>query len=135
MNNTFKILIIKINIQKKTMSIKILVADDSSFMRKMIVSILNETGYTDIIEVENGKEALEKFAAEKPDVALLDIIMPEVGGIDVLKQIGKKAKVIMVSAVGQEGVIEEAKSFGAKGFIVKPFDNEKAKAEIKKVIG
>jgi len=114
------------------MSKKILVADDSAFMRKVLINILNEAGYNDVIEAGDGKEAVAKFNAEKPDLILLDIIMPEMDGIEVVKQIGKKSKVLIISAVGQEGVIDEAKKYGAVGFIVKPFDNEKVIEEIRK---
>jgi two-component system chemotaxis response regulator CheY len=111
---------------------KILVADDSAFMRKVLINILNEAGYSNVTEAGDGKEALEKFNAESPDLVLLDIIMPEMDGIEVVKQIGKKTKVLIISAVGQEGVIEEAKKYGAVGFIVKPFDNDKVVEEIRK---
>jgi len=117
------------------MDAKILIADDSAFMRKVLIDILQGAGITKISEAENGKQAVEKAEAEKPDLLLLDIIMPEMDGIEVLKKIGKTTKVIIISAVGQEGIIEEAKSYGALGFIVKPFDNQKVEEEVKKVIG
>lgn len=117
------------------MDTKILVADDSAFMRKVLIDILKGAGYTNIIEAENGKQALEKIASDAPGLVLLDIIMPEVDGIEVLKQVGNKVKIMIISAIGQDGVMEEAKSFGAKGFIVKPFENEKVVEEVKKVIG
>lgn len=114
--------------------IKILTADDSAFMRKILIDILNSAGFTDIIEAENGVQAIEKYQAEKPNLVLLDIIMPEKDGLEVVKVIGNEANVIMVSAVGQESVIADAKNFGAKGFIVKPFDKDKVIAEINKVM-
>lgn len=114
---------------------KILVADDSAFMRKVLIDILNEAGYTNVIEVENGKEAVEQFNSQKPDLVLLDIIMPEMDGIEVLKEIGKSANTIIISAIGQEGMINEAKAQGALGFIVKPFENSQVIEEVKKVLG
>lgn len=116
------------------MDAKILIADDSAFMRKVLIDILQGIGATNISEAENGKQAVEKVEAESPDLLLLDIIMPEMDGIEVLKAIGSKTKVIIISAVGQEGIIEEAKNNGALGFIVKPFDNTKVEEEIKKVL-
>lgn len=116
-------------------TIKILTADDSVFMRKILIDILQSAGYADIIEAENGNEALEKFQAEKPDLVLLDIIMPEKDGLAVVKEIGQAANVIMVSAIGQESVINEAMASGAKGFVVKPFDKEKVLMEISRVMG
>lgn len=113
---------------------KILIADDSSFMRKVLKDILAEAGFENFIECEDGKECLEKYKSEKPDLILLDIIMPGLDGIEVIKQIGKEAKIIVISAVGQEKMIEEAKSYGAKDYIVKPFDKEDVIAKVKKVI-
>ncbi|MGB2762505.1 MAG: response regulator [Minisyncoccales bacterium] len=113
---------------------KILIADDSQFMRINLKDILKGEGY-EIIESADGKEALEKFKTEKPDLMLLDIIMPEVDGMEVLKKIGKKAKIIVISAVGQEKMVNEAKNLGAIDYIVKPFENEKVIEIVKKVLG
>ena len=102
---------------------KILIADDSAFMRTVLKNILTKAGYSDIIEAKDGNEALEKYSEENPDVLLLDIIMPNLDGLGVLQGLRfKKAKVIVVSAVGQEKMVNEAKSLGAADFIVKPFD-------------
>lgn len=116
------------------MSKKILVVDDSAFMRKMLIEILKGIGYDDIIEGENGQEAIDKYKSEKPDLLLLDIIMPEIGGMDVLKEIGSEANVIIISAIGQDGVIEEAKASGAKDFVVKPFNEEEVAEKVKSVL-
>lgn len=115
--------------------IKILMSDDSAFMRKVLKDILQGAGFTNFIEASNGREALEKYHAEKPDLVLLDVIMPEVDGVAVVKEIGKEATVVMVSAVGQESVIKEATEYGAKAFIVKPFDKSKVLETIEKVVG
>jgi two-component system, chemotaxis family, chemotaxis protein CheY len=112
---------------------KILIAEDSQFMRGVLKDILSGAGY-ELVEAENGKMALEKYESEKPDLILLDIIMPEVDGIEVLNKIGKEAKVIVISAVGQEKMVKEAKELGARDYIVKPFDNEKVLETIKKVL-
>lgn len=114
-------------------ALKIMTADDSVFMRKILITILNDAGYNNIIEAENGVQAIEKYQAEKPDLVLLDIIMPEKDGLEVVKTIGQEANVIMVSAIGQDSIIADAKSFGAKGFIVKPFNKEKVIAEVRRV--
>ena len=112
---------------------KILIADDSQFMRAVLKTVLVPAGY-ELIEAEDGKGTLEKFQAEKPDLVLLDIIMPEVDGIEVLKKIGKSAKVVVISAVGQEKMVEEAKKLGVLDYIVKPFDNDKVLEAIRKAI-
>jgi two-component system chemotaxis response regulator CheY len=115
--------------------VKILLTDDSVFMRNVLKNILENAGYKNFIEAGDGREALEKIAAEKPDLILLDIIMPEVGGIEVLKKIGTQYPVLIISAVGQDQVVQEAKSLGARGYIVKPFDNKQVLAEVHAVLG
>ena len=116
-------------------NIKVMLADDSSFMRKVLKGILMKEGFENFVEAENGKETVEKFHSEKPGLILLDIIMPEMDGIAVLKKIGKEANVIVVSAVGQEALIEEAKANNAKGYVIKPFENSQVVAELYKVLG
>ena len=113
---------------------KILIADDSQFMRNVLKDILNKAGYNNLVECADGKECMEKYASEKPDLILLDIIMPEMNGIEVLKEIGTATKVIVISAVSQEKIIEEVKELGALDYIVKPFDNEKVIEAVGKAI-
>jgi len=93
---------------------KILIADDSAFMRSVLKNILAKEGYNDTIEAVDGVDALKKIEEEKADLLLLDIIMPNLDGIGVLKKIpAGKIKVIVISAVGQEKMMNEAKSLGA----------------------
>ena len=113
---------------------KILIADDSQFMRHILKDMLNAAGYMDTVECADGNECLARFNAEKPDLVLLDIIMPDLDGIEVLKKIGKSAKVVVISAVGQEKMIDQAKSLGALDYIVKPFDNVKVIEVVKKIL-
>ena len=115
--------------------IKIMIVDDSSFMRQVLRDILTAAGFVRFVEFDSGHECLERFEAEKPDLVLLDIIMPEVNGLEVLKKIGAKAKVVVISAVGQEKVIEEAKRHGALDYIVKPFDEKEVLEKITKILG
>lgn len=108
--------------------VKIMIVDDSAFMRKIVRGVLENLKYTDIIEASTGKDAISRFKNEKPDLILLDIIMPDIGGIDVLREIkgiNPAVKVIMVTAVGQDAMIEECTKLGAIGYIVKPFDERK----------
>lgn len=112
---------------------KILIVDDSLFMRNVLKDILSKENY-DLIEAENGEEALKKLASEKPDLMLLDIIMPTVDGIEVLKKIGKTAKVVVISAVGQEKMVEQTKSLGALDYIVKPFDNNRVLEVVRTIL-
>lgn len=117
-----------------TKDIKILIADDSAFMRKVLKDTLESAGFSNFVECGDGKECLEKCASEKPGLVLLDIIMPEVDGMEVLKKIGKVVRVIVISAVGQEKIIEEAKELGALGYIVKPFNKKLVVDEMNRVL-
>jgi two-component system chemotaxis response regulator CheY len=113
---------------------KILIVDDSAFMRKVLRDIFESAGYTNFVEAGNGREALERWKSEKPDFMFLDIIMPEMNGMDVLREIGREAKVIVVSAVGQKEMIEEAKALGALDYVVKPFDRDQVLEKTEKYL-
>lgn len=105
---------------------KVLVVDDSAFMRKILTDLIQQTKWagSEILEAGDGNEAVAKCQDGKPDLLLLDIVMPGKDGIAVLKEIGATTapSVVIVSSMGQETVISEAKSLGAKDYIVKPFD-------------
>ena len=105
----------------------ILIVDDSKFMRKTIADILTEAGHQIVGEAENAKEAAELYRILKPDLVTLDIVMPEVEGVDAISALkgmiraDPKARVVMVSAMGQEEVVEECIQAGARDFVIKPF--------------
>lgn len=105
----------------------ILVVDDSKFMRKTLSDILTKEGHQIVGEAENAMEATSLYKKLRPDLVTLDIIMPEVEGADALsalkamKTADPQAKVVVVSAMGQDEVVEEYIQAGAKDFIVKPF--------------
>lgn len=120
------------------MAKNILVCDDAAFMRMMIKDILNKNGYNVAGEAENGIRAVEKYKEVSPDLVLMDITMPEMDGIQALKEIKKVdagAKVIMCSAMGQQAMVIESIQAGAKDFIVKPFQAERVIEAVKKVVG
>lgn len=120
------------------MAKNILVVDDAAFMRMMIKDILTKNGYNVVGEAENGAKALEKYNELKPDLVLMDITMPEVDGIQALKNIkaaDSGAMVIMCSAMGQQAMVIEAIQGGAKDFIVKPFQPDRVLEAVKKVVG
>ncbi len=107
-------------------------------MRMMIKDILTKNGYNIAGEAENGLKAVEKYNETKPDLVLMDITMPEMDGIQALKQIkatDPSACVIMCSAMGQQAMVIEAIQSGAKDFIVKPFQAERVLEAVKKVVG
>jgi len=106
---------------------KILIADDASFMRLMICQILARKGLTNVIEAENGRQAVERFKSDKPNLTLMDITMPELDGLAALEEIlliDPMAKIIMCSAVADESVVENALKRGAVDFVAKPFRPE-----------
>jgi two-component system chemotaxis response regulator CheY len=114
----------------------ILVVDDAAFMRMMIRDILAKEGYR-IEEAVNGRDAVEKYDQVAPDLVTLDITMPEMNGIDALKAMREKdpnARVLMVSAMGQQQMIIEALESGAMDFIVKPFQPTKVLETVKKCL-
>jgi len=115
---------------------KVMIVDDAAFMRIQIRNMLSKNGYDVVGEAENGLQALEHYKELKPDVVTMDITMPEMSGLDALKEIIKidpNAKVVMVSAMGQEAMVRDAIISGAKGFIVKPFKEEGIIAAVKKL--
>jgi two-component system chemotaxis response regulator CheY len=124
--------------RREDMAKNILICDDAAFMRMMIKDILTKNGYTVAGEAENGLKAVEKYNELKPDLVLMDITMPEMDGIQALKQIKSvdpSASIIMCSAMGQQAMVIEAIQSGAKDFIVKPFQAERVLEAVKKVVG
>ena len=106
------------------MAAKIMIVDDASFMRMMLKNILTQNGYEVVGEADNGVKAVERYSEVKPDLVIMDMIMPEMGGIDAVREIMKKepsARIVMCSALGQQALVVEAIHAGAKDFIVKPF--------------
>jgi len=115
---------------------KVLIVDDASFMRMAIKTMLEKEGFEIVAEAEDGIDAVEKYIKYKPDVVTMDITMPKMSGIEALKQIkkhDKQAKVVMVSAMGQENLVRESIISGAKTFIVKPFKSEQVVDTIKQI--
>ena len=114
----------------------VLIVDDAAFMRIQIKNMLTKNGYDVAGEAENGSIAVEKYKELKPDIVTMDITMPEMSGLDALREIMKidtSAKIVMVSAMGQEAMVRDAILSGAKGFIVKPFKEDGIISAIKKL--
>ena len=102
---------------------KVLIVDDSDFMRMMLKDMLSQSGHR-IVEADNGKAALKVLEKETPDVCVLDINMPEMNGLDVLRHIVsnyRNTRVIMLSALCMESIVKEALEIGANAFVAKPF--------------
>ena len=117
---------------------KIMLVDDAAFMRMMIKNTLTQQGYTDIVEAQDGAEAVTKFAEENPDLVFMDITMPNMDGLQALKKIKEDhpdAKIVMCTAMGQETMVLDAIKSGAKDFIVKPFTPERIAETAQKFLG
>jgi len=116
---------------------KVLIVDDAAFMRMMIKNIITKHGYEVAGEAENGKQAVALYSELKPDLVTMDITMPEMDGIESVKAIrslDQNAKIIMISAMGQQAMVMDAIQAGAKDFIVKPFQQERVLQAIERVL-
>jgi two-component system chemotaxis response regulator CheY len=102
----------------------VLLCDDAVFMRTMLRSIVSSGGYEVIGEADNGRSAVEMYATLRPDIVMMDMVMPELGGVDAVREIrafDPAARIVMCSAMGQQQIVNDALSAGAAGFITKPF--------------
>jgi two-component system, chemotaxis family, chemotaxis protein CheY len=116
---------------------KVLIVDDATFMRFAIKTLLEKNGFEVVGEAENGAIGVKKYMELKPDIVTMDITMPEMNGLEAVKAIKKfdpSAKVVMMSAMGQEGMVKEAIMSGAKSFIVKPFKDEHVLNTLNKIL-
>ncbi|WP_077617921.1 response regulator [Bacillus sinesaloumensis] len=116
---------------------RILVVDDAKFMRLTLTNILVKADHEVVSEAENGLEAVEKYKEYRPDLVTMDITMPEMNGIDavkLIKEFDPKARIIMCSAMGQQKMVVDAISAGAKDYIVKPFDESRIVETINRVL-
>ena len=117
---------------------RVLIVDDAAFMRMMIKDILEKNDFEIVGEANNGLVAVDMYKKEKPDVVTMDITMPDMDGIEAVKQIkafDPNAKIIMCSAMGQQSMVMDAIKAGANDFIVKPFQADRVLEAVKKIIG
>ena len=115
----------------------IMVVDDSQFMRKRISRSLASNGF-DVCEAADGQEAVDTYRQTKPDVTLMDIIMPNKDGLEALaeiRQFDARARVIMLTALDQQAVMAEAMRLGAKDFLTKPVVPDRLIATIQRLLG
>lgn len=117
---------------------KIMIVDDSAFMRGRIRGMLKHAGFENFIEAANGTEAVEQYVRERPALTIMNITMPGMDGLQALKTItavDPQAKIIMCTAISQESIMEQAIRDGANDYIVKPFDASRMIEAVKKQVG
>lgn len=117
---------------------KIVIADDSSQVRKSLREILEKSNYAVVGEAANGTETIKLYSSLSPDIIMLDIIMPQLGGIETLRMLrsmNKDLLIIMVSALDSMDRVKECMKAGANHYILKPFEEEKVIEILKKVAG
>ena len=115
----------------------VLVCDDAIFMRTMISDILSQAGFEVVGEAESGVQAVQKYRELKPDLVTMDIVMPDMGGIEAVREICKsdpEAKILVCSAMGQQALVVEAIQAGAKDFVVKPFQPSRVLEAVQRVL-
>jgi len=120
------------------MSARILVVDDAAFMRSLVKRCLVSAGFEVIGEAANGGEAEKLYAELKPDLVTLDMVMPEVDGLEAIRRLRRmdpKAKIVVVSAIDQRDNLLEAIRLGASDYIVKPFDAERVATAVRRALG
>ncbi|MDQ7095660.1 response regulator [Desulfosporosinus sp. PR] len=123
--------------RKENNGMRILVVDDSLFMRKIIRVVVEKAGHQVIGEASNGQEAICQYKDLKPELVIMDITMPIVSGLESLKEIlrlNPDANVLMCSAMGQEAYIKESIKNGAKGFVIKPINEMLLLEEIERIV-
>ena len=119
--------------------IRVVVADDHGVVREGIRHVLSgEAGFEIVGEAETGVQAVEKYKQLRPDLVTMDIVMPDMGGIEAVREICRTdpdAKVLMCSAMGQQALVVEAIQAGAKDFVVKPFQPSRVLEAVQRVLG
>jgi two-component system chemotaxis response regulator CheY len=117
---------------------RLLVVDDALFMRKMICGVAAEAGWEVVGEAANGAEAVSLYRERRPDLVTMDLVMPEMGGLEALRQIrdfDPEARVVVVTALDQKQALMDSIREGAMDFIVKPFERERVLALLSKLGG
>ena len=120
------------------MSGTVLICDDAIFMRTMIGDILRQAGFEVVGEAGNGRDAVDRYRELRPDFVTMDIVMPDMGGIDAVREIVEedpRARILMCSAMGQQALVVEAIQAGARDFVVKPFQPSRVLEAVQRVLG
>jgi len=124
--------------EKKMKKVRILLVDDSTYVRTVLGSIIAEAGFEVADEAADGEEAIRKYMNLKPDLVLMDVIMEPMNGMEATKAILNKdpeAKILMVTVLEDRGLFADLMKIGAKGYIMKPFSKDKIAKKIKEIMG
>lgn len=116
----------------------ILIIDDTDFDRNLLRSILLSAGYEVLGMATCGEEGISQYSNLQPNLVMLDLIMPDLNGIEVLRRIRREdpeAKVVMCTSVGEEGMVDLARRMGARGYIVKPYIAANLLTAISRIVG
>jgi two-component system chemotaxis response regulator CheY len=119
------------------MAKRVLVVDDANFIRTIVKDILTPHGFEICGEAVNGNEAVQKYRMLKPDLVTLDITMKEKDGMEAARDILKEfpeARIVMVTALGQEKLLLDSLALGVKDFVVKPFEAERVVSAVQKAL-
>ena len=117
---------------------RILIVDDTDFDRNLLRNILVSAGYDIAGLASGGEEAVRLYREMVPDLAILDLIMPDLNGIETLRRIRTDypdAQVMLCTSVGEDGMVELARRLGARGYVVKPFQAAHILKAVQKIIG
>ena len=120
------------------MSHTVLICDDAVFIRDLVGDILRRAGYDVVGEAATGVQAVEKYKQLRPDLVTMDIVMPDMGGIEAVREIcsyDPAAKILMCSAMGQQALVAEAMEAGALDFVIKPFQPSRVLEAVQRVLG
>jgi two-component system chemotaxis response regulator CheY len=115
----------------------VLIVDDVAFVRKTLAGILTGAGFRVVGEAADGKEAILQYAQLRPDLVTMDIVMPQMSGIEATRKIMKmddQARVVMITAMGQENLVMESINVGAADFITKPFSAQDVLRTVQRIM-
>lgn len=114
--------------------IKIIIVDDSDFSRSVISKMLVEEGFQIMGEAASAEAALPLIKEKKPDLVIVDIVMPNVSGLELTEKISQDVAVIVISSLSQEHVVLDAISAGASDFIAKPIQKQQLIDSVQKIM-
>jgi two-component system chemotaxis response regulator CheY len=123
--------------ENRKMAKTVMIVDDARFMRMRVSKLLNEHGF-EVVEAADGEEAVQTYRSTHPDAVLMDITMPRKDGLVALGEIREfdpQARVIMLTALGQQAMVLQAMKSGAMDFLVKPYDPDKVIKTLHKALG